>query len=88
MNDPAHFDPLILPREIQEIIVDRIGNLTDEVENYLQVKRRHTFQEGIALSNISQLQTFFQKTRAMDVTRKDNFEITFPEFYELIIQYE
>ena len=85
VNDPAHFDPLILPREVQQIIVERIGGLTKDVQNYLQVERK---SDGIAISNISGLHTFFAKTNAMDVIKKTSFKETFPEFYELIKKYE
>ena len=43
---------------------------------------------GISYTDLDSMKVFFEKTRAMDVTRKDNFEITFPEFYELIKDYE
>jgi organic radical activating enzyme len=85
VNDPAHFDPLILPRDVQEIIVDRIGDLTDDVANYLNVKRK---QGDISVANLSPLQTFFEKTRTMDTMKKTSFEDTFPELYELIKNYE
>ena len=34
------------------------------------------------------MKTFFEKTRSMDDIRKQSFEKTFPEFYELVKNYE
>ena len=34
------------------------------------------------------METFFQKTRALDVSTKKKFEEYFPELYELIKKYE
>ena len=90
VKDPAHFDPLILPQTVQKAILERTKGYLwppdlqrgyNDLKNYFNI-------EGISYTDLDSMKVFFEKTRAMDVTRKDYFEITFPEFYELIKDYE
>ena len=39
-------------------------------------------------TDLDMMKSFFQKTGAMDVTKKTSFKKIFPEFYELIKDYE
>ena len=61
--------------------LERTQGCCSDLKNYFNI-------EGISYTDLDSMKVFFKKTRAMDVTRKDNFEITFPEFYELIKDYE
>ena len=83
VKDPTQYDPLILPQVIQQKILDKLSGCGgyDVVKNYFNI-------EGISYTDLDLMKSFFQKTGAMDVTKKTSFKKTFPEFYELIKDYE
>ena len=83
VKDPAQYDPLILPQQVQQKILDKLSGCGgyDVVKNYFNI-------EGISYTDLELMKAFFQKTGAMDVTKKTSFKKTFPEFYELIKDYE
>ena len=83
VKDPAQYDPLILPQVIQQKILDKLSGCEgyDVVKNYFNI-------EGISYTDLDMMKSFFQKTGAMDVTKKTSFKKIFPEFYELIKDYE
>ena len=83
VKDPSQYDPLILPQVIQQKILDKLSGCGgyDVVKNYFNI-------EGISYTDLDLMKSFFQKTGAMDVTKKTSFKKTFPEFYELIKDYE
>ena len=74
---------LILPQRVQQKILDKLSGCGgyDVVKNYFNI-------EGISYTDLEVMKSFFQKTGAMDVTKKTSFKKTFPEFYELIKDYE
>ena len=67
----------------QQKILDKLSGCEgyDVVKNYFNI-------EGISYTDLDLMKSFFQKTGAMDVTKKTSFKKTFPEFYELIKDYE
>ena len=56
----------------------------NDIKNYFNVDGESRW--GGAVSG--DMKTFFEKTRAMDELRKQSFEETFPELYELVKDYE
>ena len=85
VTDPEHFDCRILPQEVQDIIVKRL----EGYQGYNDIKNYFDGGEGQWGSyQKSNMETFFQKTRALDASTNKKFEEYFPELYELIKKYE
>ena len=86
VNDPEHFDCRILPKEVQATIVDRLEGCQgyNDIKNYFSVDGDSRWGGAVH----GNMKTFFEKTRSMDELRKQSFEKTFPELYELVKDYE
>lgn len=75
VSDPEHYDCSILSDDIKKIIIDKITGLRCEtsVTKYMKVSRAN-----------KDLTKFFDVTRQLDAQRKENFQETFPEYYEVL----
>ena len=76
---PGHLSIVNLPREVKDIVIQK---LQGEPE----------FQEFINVMNNSEgdsqhWKDFFSVTKMLDDVRKENFELTFPEFAKIIAPY-
>jgi organic radical activating enzyme len=74
VTDPAYLDPATLPQEIKDYICEQFPNET--VKNYLT--------KGESCDTMTE---FLTKTLKMDELRKQNFQETFPELYEMVIKH-
>jgi len=87
---PHHYSIVNFPNEIKDIIKEKL--LSTDVNNLLtpwspSIDNIVNFMYGSEY-NPELLKTFFDKTRLHDGYRKDSFNDTFPELYELLKQYE
>jgi hypothetical protein len=74
-----YYDPAILPQDIKDIIVNKYKGerFYNTIKNYLSIDNRDRT-----------LEQFFDVTNRQDVIRKESYKDTFPEFYELIKDYD
>jgi hypothetical protein len=87
---PHHYSVVNLPNEIKDAIKEKLLSInvngllaewSPDIDNIIN------FMYG-AECDTKLLKTFFDKTRLHDGYRKDSFNETFPELYELLKQYE
>ncbi len=79
VTNPMYYDPAILPQDIKDIIVNKYKGerFYNTIKNYLSIDNRDRT-----------LEQFFDVTNRQDVIRKESYKDTFPEFYELIKDYD
>ena len=79
VTNPMYYDPAILPQDIKDTIINKYKGevFYDTIKNYLSIDNR----------NRTLLQ-FFDVTNRQDVLRKESYKETFPEFYDLIKDYD
>jgi sulfatase maturation enzyme AslB (radical SAM superfamily) len=87
---PHHYSIVNLPNESKDVIKEKL--LSIDVNGLLaewspNIDNIINFMYGTEC-NTTLLKTFFDKTRIHDSYRKDSFNDTFPELYELLKQYE
>ena len=87
---PHHYSIVNLPTEVKDIVKEKllstnVNNLLTDwspaIENIINFMYGSEYDEDL-------LKTFFDKTRLHDGYRKDSFNHTFPELYELLKKYE
>ena len=76
VSQPAHFDISNLPREIKDIILQKIiGSACEQtVSNYMKIER-----------NTSNIKQFLWEVRKIDNQRNESYEKIFPEFYGILV---
>jgi len=87
---PHHYSIVNFPNEIKDIVKEKL--LSIDVNNLLtawspSINNIINFMYGSEYDP-SLLKTFFDKTRLHDSYRKDAFNDTFPELFEIIKKYE
>ena len=87
---PHHYSIVNLPTEVKDIIKEKLASI--EVNNMLtawspSIDNIVNFMYGSECDPVL-LKTFFDKTRIHDRYRKDSFNETFPELFEIIKKYE
>ena len=87
VTEPNYYDPAILPINIKERILEKSEGevFYDSVKNYLTIERPDTIMNGPA-ENL--LYRFFDITNRQDIIRKEKFKDVFPEFYDIIKEYD
>jgi MoaA/NifB/PqqE/SkfB family radical SAM enzyme len=78
VNDPIEYDLRILPREVKEKIIEKNKTIDTSLEDYIM-------QEIPDSDN--HLKKFWQITKDLDEFRNQNFESTFPEYYNILKNY-
>ena len=87
---PHHYSIVNLPSEVKDIVKEKLTSI--DVNNLLtewspSIDNVINFMYGSEY-NPNLLKTFFDKTRLHDGYRKDSFNDTFPELYEMLNKYE
>ena len=79
VTNPMYYDPAILPQDIKDKIINKYKGekFYDTIKNYLSIDNRDRT-----------LEQFFDVTNRQDVLRKESYKETFPEFYEMIKEYD
>ena len=79
VTNPMYYDPAILPQDIKDTIINKYKGevFYDTIKNYLSIDNRDRT-----------LLQFFDVTNRQDVLRKESYKETFPEFYDLIKDYD
>ena len=79
VTEPDYYDPAILPINIKEKILEKAKGeiFYDNVKNYLTIERDENL-----------LFRFFDITNRQDIIRKEKYKDVFPEFYDLIKDYD
>ena len=79
VTEPDYYDPAILPINIKEKILEKSEGeiFYDNVKNYLTIERDENL-----------MYRFFDITNRQDAIRKEKFKDVFPEFYNLIKDYD
>jgi len=86
---PHHYSIVNLPTPVKDIVKEKLESInTDLVHHHsLTIDNIINFMYGNKY-NKDLLVLFFTKTKQHDGYRKESFESTFPEFYELIKDYK
>jgi len=82
VNDPIEYDFRILPTKVKEKIIEK--NKTSDLESFNSFKE-YIMQE-IPNSDYH-FKKFWQTTKDLDQFRNQSFEITFPEYYDILKTY-
>lgn len=88
--DPWRLSVQVLPKEIKEVIEDRLRNYVHITYEMTEADTK-TIEELITFLHIDvdkPFNEFFRYVNRHDVYRKESFEQTFPEFYALIKEYK
>lgn len=78
VTDPAYYDPRILPRTLKDIIISRVqGKRVEQtVTNFLTMNKDQNL-----------LSEFSDITKKLDNLRNEDFQQTFPEWFEELSRY-
>jgi MoaA/NifB/PqqE/SkfB family radical SAM enzyme len=86
---PHHYSIVNLPTAIKDIIKEKLVSIDTDLIHHqsLNIENIVNFMYGNEC-NTSLLNLFFVKTHQHDNYRKESFENTFPELYELLKEYD
>jgi len=83
VHDPAHYNIKNIPDQIKEIIVEKIAAYS---KNDYYTDKVIKFMNSHIASDLNNFKSFLKHTKLHDEYRKQSFEKTFPEFYNILSQ--